>query len=360
MPYKICVYAIAKNEEQFLRRWYASMSEADYIAVLDTGSTDTTVSILNELGVITETEIISPWRFDHARNASMRLIPDDTDICVCVDIDEVFHPGWRKLLEDAWQDGVTRARYRYTWNFNDDGSEGVVFWSDKIHSYGDHIWTHPVHEILQYTGTDSERFITVPGIQLDHHADNSKSRSQYLSLLELSVEEAPDDDRNMHYLGREYMFYGMWDKCIETLMRHLDMPSAVWADERSASMRFIGKAYAAKGDVLSAKKWYLRAIAEAPYLREPYMYLASLLQSIGDWEGVIYFTRCALDITTRPESYICEAESWGALPYDLASLGYYYTGQFEKSLDMAKKALELMPDDERLQQNVEIIQAAIT
>ena len=29
-----------------------------------------------------------------------------------------------------------------------------------------------------------------------------KSRGQYLPLLELSEEEDPEDDRNMHYLGR--------------------------------------------------------------------------------------------------------------------------------------------------------------
>ena len=41
--YKVCVYAICKNEEQFVRRWMQSMSEADLVVVLDTGSTDDTV-----------------------------------------------------------------------------------------------------------------------------------------------------------------------------------------------------------------------------------------------------------------------------------------------------------------------------
>ena len=37
---KICVYAIAKNEIKFIDRWFNSVKEADYICVLDTGSTD--------------------------------------------------------------------------------------------------------------------------------------------------------------------------------------------------------------------------------------------------------------------------------------------------------------------------------
>ena len=48
---KINVYAIAKNEEQFVKRWVNSMKEADNIYVLDTGSTDNTVKLLKELGV---------------------------------------------------------------------------------------------------------------------------------------------------------------------------------------------------------------------------------------------------------------------------------------------------------------------
>ena len=31
---RICVYAIAKNEEQFVDRWMDAMSEADHIVVL--------------------------------------------------------------------------------------------------------------------------------------------------------------------------------------------------------------------------------------------------------------------------------------------------------------------------------------
>ena len=42
---KICVYAICKNESKFVKQWLDSMSEADYIVVLDTGSTDNTVNM---------------------------------------------------------------------------------------------------------------------------------------------------------------------------------------------------------------------------------------------------------------------------------------------------------------------------
>lgn len=48
--YHVCVYAICKNEAKFARRWMDSMSEADHIVVLDTGSTDGTPQLLRSPG----------------------------------------------------------------------------------------------------------------------------------------------------------------------------------------------------------------------------------------------------------------------------------------------------------------------
>lgn len=358
---KVVVYGICKNEEKFAKRWMESMAEADEVVVLDTGSKDRTVEILRESGARVVTEKITPWRFDAARNRSLELVPEDADICVCTDLDEVFHPGWRENLEKAWKPGCSQARYRYTWSFTPEGREGMVFWIEKIHARRGFRWVHPVHEVLQWVG-DGEQIrqgevVDAEGVQLDHHSDPEKSRGQYLPLLELSVKEDPEDDRNMHYLGREYMYRERWDDCIRTLTHHLSMPRAVWKDERAASMRYIAKAYSGKGDRETARTWYLRAIAEAPYLREPYMDLAWMLYEEEAWEGVIYFTGCALAITERPKTYISEASVWGSLPYDLRAVALARTGQKERGLEAAKKAWELEPENERLGQNVKAIEA---
>lgn len=357
--YHICVYAICKNEEQFVRQWVASMSEADSIVVLDTGSTDGTVQQLRACGVQVKQEIIFPWRFDLARNRSLELVPKESDICVCTDLDEVFHPGWREALERAWHPGTQRARYRYTWSFLPDGGEGVVFWLDKVHAPGIFQWTHPVHEVLEFLGKGKYEMVDVPGMQLDHHPDPQKSRAQYLPLLEIAVNECPEDDRNMHYLGREYLYHGQWDACIETLIRHLGMPQATWADERAASMRYIARAFEEKGFPDEARRWLFRAIAEAPHLREPYMDLAALCYRQSEWEGVLFMVQSALKITERPLSYISEPSAWGAAPYDYASIACYQLGDLHRALKMAEQALALSPADRRLQENCQKISDAI-
>ena len=50
ISYRICVYAICKNESQFVERFMDSAAEADDVCVLDTGSTDDTVKKLRARG----------------------------------------------------------------------------------------------------------------------------------------------------------------------------------------------------------------------------------------------------------------------------------------------------------------------
>ena len=76
--WKICVYAICKNEAKFVRRWMDSMREADWVVVLDTGSDDGTPEMLRKLGAQVTEEIITPWRFDVARNRSLELVPEES------------------------------------------------------------------------------------------------------------------------------------------------------------------------------------------------------------------------------------------------------------------------------------------
>ena len=95
---KIAVYAICKNEEKFVDRWYESVKEADGINVLDTGSSDHTLEKLKSHDIHVSSKQYDFFRFDVARNDSLEMIPLDYDVCVCLDLDEVIEPGWREKL----------------------------------------------------------------------------------------------------------------------------------------------------------------------------------------------------------------------------------------------------------------------
>lgn len=356
---KVYVYAICKNESKFVEDYVNSMKEADGIYVLDTGSTDNTIELLKEKMVVVKEEKIEPFRFDVARNKSLAMVPEDADICVCTDFDEVFEPGWREKLEEVWlKENPTRVDYLYNWSFDSYGNPATTFYMSKIHKRNLYTWEHPVHEVLKFTG-DVEKSVVVEGMVLNHHQDLTKPRSSYLPLLEMSVEEDPEDDRNMHYLGREYMYYEKWNEAIDTLLRHLSLKRSTWKDERAASMRFIARSYLGLKRPLEAKMWLLNAIEEAPYLREGYVELARLYYEEGNYEKTYENLKEASKIKEKPKTYINEDFCWNFYFYDLFSVVAFQLGKREEALDYAKKALELNPDEERIKKNITFMEESI-
>lgn len=356
--YRICVYAITKNEEKFVDRWMDSMEEADLIIVTDTGSTDRTVEKLRARGAIVYEEIIEPWRFDKARNCSLAHVPDNIDIAVCTDLDEVLRKGWRKHLEKAWLPDATMGNYLYNWSLNADGTPNTQFIYFKVHIKSCYKWSCPVHEFLEFVINKDfaqEKKVFIDGMILDHYPDIIKSRSSYLPLLEMGVEEAPFDDRMRYYLGREYMYLHRWNDCITTLRHHLILPSASWAEERSASMRWIAKSYHQLGNIKEAYEWYYKAIAEVPGMRDPYIECAKMAYLLKDWVTVIYMTETALQIKEKSKVYVNMGYSWDYTPNDLSAIAHYWLGNYETSLHHATLALDYDKDDARLKNNYNLI-----
>lgn len=352
--YKVCVYAICKNEEKFVDRWFNSMKEADEIYVLDTGSIDNSIKLLKEKGVHVKQKKINPWRFDVARNISLDMVPNDADICVCTDLDEVFLKGWREKLESVWRKDANRCRYTYNWSLDENDNPKVSFIYEKIHSRNNYKWIHPVHEVLEYE-KENENVVINEDIILNHYPDNTKSRSSYLPLLELSVKENPENDRNMHYLGREYMYYGKWNECIDTLIKHLNLKSSTWKDERCASMRFIARSYKKLGRVEESRMWYDKAINEAPYLRDSYVERGILEYELDNYKEASKYLNDALNINSHEKTYINEIFSWDNTIYDMLSICMFYLNRIDESLFYIDKAIDMEPNNERLINNKKII-----
>lgn len=340
---KIAVYTIALNEEQFVEPWFQSAKEADYLLIADTGSTDQTITKAKALGINVIEISINPWRFDHARNASLDGLPDDIDYAIALDMDEVLLPGWRQSLELVTKE-ITRPRYEYTWSWNEDGSPGLVYGGDKIHARHNYRWKHPVHEVIS---CDSEEVQGWIDLKIHHHPDTSKSRSQYFPLLEMSVAESPEDDRNAFYFARELYFNNMYDRASLEFNRHLNLASAKWTPERAASMRYL-----AKINHEDRETWLLRACAEAPEMREPWTELAQHYYEVSNWVGSYFAAVRATEIKNKPLAYLCEAFAWGATPDDLASIAAWNLGLIGEAIFYGNRASELAPNDSRIASNL--------
>lgn len=347
---KIAIYAISKNEEMFVERFCKSAADADMILIADTGSTDDTVKLAQEYGATVRDICITPWRFDDARNAALALLPRDIDVCVSLDLDEELQLGWRDEIERVWKDGTTRLRYKFDWG------AGIAFYYEKIHARHGYRWVHPCHEYpVPYL--IQEKYAQTDMLMVIHKPDNTKSRGQYLHLLEMSVKEDPNDPRNAFYYARELSFHRQWHEAIRECERYLALPGANWPNERCYAYRVMSRSYAELGDWGNAIRCARLGVVEAPNTREPWCEIAKLCYQRNQWAECYGAAMSALVITNRELVYTVDPAVWGAMPHDYASIAAWNLGLKEQAIEQAKLALKFDPNNVRIANNLQLMLA---
>ena len=349
---KIAVYAIAKNEQQFVQRFCDSAKEADVIVIADTGSTDETAELAARCGAQVYTISVKPWRFDVARNAALALVPADVDVCVSVDLDEVLEPGWRQEIERHWVLGqTTRMRYPF------DCGQGLIFKNEKIHARDGYRWAFLCHEYITADKRITESWADTDTLLMRHLPDPTKSRGQYLDMLKAAVEEDPACERNAFYYARELYYHSRHSECIEAFAKYLAMPSAIWKNHRSFAHRTKGRCHWQLDEHALAEKEFQLASIEEPHTREPWCELSVLCYRQSRWPESLAYAMKALSITDTVITFSSDPAVWGSQPHDHAAIAASWLGIKNVAIEHGEKALAFEPENERLKVNLEFYRA---
>jgi len=342
---KIAVYTMAKNEAAHVPQFVEATQGADVVVVTDTGSTDGTPDLLRDQGIEVHESRIVPWRFDTGTNCALCHVPDDVDICVKLDLDEVIVSldghEWRRELEQLWTNDVIQIGYWYTWSWHVRGEVPAVrFRTANIHARKGYIWQHAGHAAL--TATEKGTKAEAENVEI-HHYMESKTRPNYLPLLQLAVWENRCP-RTLFYLGREYYFRKANEECINTLLEYLDNPAAKWKAERSNAMRLIGVSYERMGDVDRALSFLMQAHAEYPNVRDMWWEMLRYFHDSGDFNGGYWAGMKCLALTERDQQWIAHtSDAWLDLPYVLTAKCCWHNGRKDEAVTLLKQGLELNP-----------------
>ena len=355
---KICVYAIAKDEAKCAEAWVKSMSAADHIIVLDTGSTDNTVELLRSLGVEVHETTYDYFRFDQARNDSLDLVPDEYNIRVCTDLDERFeNDDWADILRQSWDPDRPRAVYHYVWNHTADGKPGLQFDINKIHGNDPNLrWAGAVHEHLTFMDTGKREFTKFidlrKQITLHHYADLSKDRKFYMRLAEKRIIENPNDSQAYILLGNEYRAKGSPARAVEIYKQVLDKFSdELDTVEQAAVYYALGSAYYKNRDAVNAMAAFSNGIAIHKTYRDNYIGLAIIYVNNNMNYAAVGLLEEALRHTKQEFFWMEDSQSSTYIIYDVLGTAYFNIGEISKALAAAACALSYEPSNQILQSN---------
>lgn len=401
---KIAACLITKNSEKTLEQCLESIRPwVDGIFVYDTGSTDSTLELIEKLnreqppraceecGAAAvygqdglphwkrqcehEAELVEvplapitvekgEWRddFSWARTQSYAMPPDEYDWILWLDDDDIILGAehFRRLAATAppEHDGFI---FFYDYARDDHGNTICQLWRERlVRRNRGYTWKGVVHEVYSPPEGQQATLATIPPDVVRYIHNRPPDRyapDRNLSLLRAEVARAEKagvspDPRTLAYMGTELMSTGQQPGIAEGalwLEKYLEHPDATWPDERAQVHHKLASCLRFLGQLDAAAETEFRSLRERDDWAETYVGLCESFSLKGDWRRAEHWAKLALatwaqtDRGVRISPLIINPLEFTFIPYVRLSEACINTRRWDEAQQWLEKAAEIAP-----------------
>lgn len=327
-PIRIILLLMIKNESRIIRRSILSaLNAVDAVCISDTGSTDGTVQLLEEvyptLSVPAKT-YHRPWiHFGANRTLSFQ---DAQAFCQTL--------GWNPARTYALAiDADMELKVESTFHKQEDlGLKGysLVQKAGTLHYANtrllrlDEPWTclGATHE---YWNGPMEGILPDAKLWIDDRNDGGCKADKYTrdrTLLEKEMAEQPHNVRTVFYLAQTYKCLGLYDLSIDMYKRRIALGD--WYEEVWYSHYMIAQQYLQTGRAEEAELWVLKGQKASNYRSESLYLLVKHFRIEGQQWKAMHYYRAAKAIPKPQVALFLESEVYDhLLDYEYTVLQFY-------------------------------------
>ncbi len=342
----VCLTMIVRNEAHIIRESLdAAAGHIDRWVIVDTGSTDDTVAIVEQRmadhGIPGEIHH-RPWRdFGTNRSEALQLANGQADYLWVLDADDTIE-GELDLT------GLTADSYLLKYRV------GTSFWRRQIFRSG-LPWRYEgvLHEYPVCDEPASEARLdgdyAVLGRTLGARSTNPQKYRDDAALLRKALADDPTDARSQFYLGQSLADAGDDEGALEAYTRRAELGG--WDEERCLALTRRAELLLSLGRPWSAAlESLLEAYEARPTRAEPFARIARHYREQGKFRIAYEFARRAAEMPYPvDDNFFVDAGVYAWAARDEQAVCASYVGRTAEALDLgtALLASSALPEDQR-------------
>lgn len=278
---------IVKDEEQTLARCLdCVMQFADEIIIVDTGSSDKTISIAKNY---TDKIFYFKWCDDFSAARNFSFSKATCDFVMWLDADDVItKDNAEKIAKLKYRNDFDVAFLKYAAAFDGDKPTFVYYRERIIRRSLNLLWQGEVHEAITPVGRIiySDACIFHKKVKLNPAARN-------LEIYRSKIRRGERlDERQKFYYGRELYFNGYYSECVGVLEDYLK--GGGWVENKIEACKTLYHALTRLKRDREAEKAILYALSLSYPRAEECCILANIFELKGEYGSAIYWYERAL------------------------------------------------------------------
>ena len=347
----ICFVMMVKNEARGIEKTLLSVKDhVDKVLILDTGSTDETVSIINRVfadhsidGKVAVEKFVD---YSTTRNRALAL----TDECGCVfslmlSGDETLEKGaeLRAFLETK-RDSTSP----FDEAFHTNVSLGCIYPSTRVtRCRAGWKYTGVTHEYISKPNYPLPTQMT-PGLivhewHMQTNEENAQKWRRDEKLLLRELKKNPADVRTIFYLAQTY-------RCLRDFVRAKRFYSK--RAEMGGYMEEVYDSLFNIAEITGKDEDYLKAYAHSPHHAEPLVKLAERWVNTPQVSYLYASHACELPVLKPGQYLFMDEEAYSFRRWELLGRSAWYVGQYAKGVHALHEALKARPGLPHLIENL--------
>ena len=328
----ICLCAIVKNEEKTLPRLINSCKGIlDYWVIIDTGSTDNTISVVKEQldgipGEIHESPFIN---FGHNRTKLVQKAKGKADYLLLMDADMgvIFDKSFNKgnLTADMYQ-------IRYA---------GNIDFSQPLFVSGHIDWYYEGYTHEYITFDDNFNMQNYSGFKVNHFYDGGSRGEKFdrdLKLCAKEIVDHPNRSRPHFYLAQTHQNMGNYNEAIASYQNRIQLGG--WAEEVYYSLYQVGICLYMLKNFDSAILQFMEAYNQRPTRFEAIFMIGQIYREKKKYSSAkIFFEKISKMVYPKDDILFIHRTQYDYLTDFELGICNYWLGQYKNAEKHAGRLL---------------------
>ncbi len=264
---QISVSMIVKNEEEMLPACLESIKDADEIVIVDTGSEDKTIEVIEKFNIDYKGKLILEkfeWVDDFSAARNKALSFNTKDWILTIDADETLEKdGINKIKRKLahYKDLTLKLKVQ---------TDIELLWSPRLHRNNKDIhWQGAIHNRLS-TNEGGQLNVEIRSKTSPAH---EKDPDRTLRILTKELKKDPKNKRNQYYMAREYLRFEDLMGAIYWFEQRTEVLD--WTNEQADALFLLGDCYSKMSRQIDAVQSWIKATLINPEFKAAYTALGN-------------------------------------------------------------------------------------